>query len=489
MSNGTNRKPLMATKAIEKPRGTKTKEIKFKYSDGTTEPNIYVEVNAENNFIVYDFIVRGSFLQLNGHDIGDTKRRDNKTLKIAKQERDRLKLEKEQIKSDRKRGIYTVVNPPRSISFYDFAIEYYKKKQKEADLKDKTVQDNLQRLVNHTSNKAARVLDGFSKGIPCGINEVFIANITAEMLDTLIYNSTALDSLSTRKKNTIIRQIKAIFRDAVSSCNLQHNPAEHLKLFKETRYERLKDDAKFTVSAEEVELLRYAILNRKGSSTLQNTMYSDSFYFLFKTGLRIGELLGLRFKDIDFNRNEINLTEQLQNSQIQPLKNNSSIRRIPLNSGCLQIIGEHREHFKKSKDFSDEWFIFGGDKLDKNRTYKILIPQKNIREKTRHYKTVHLNRPIYKNSISRALEWSYLYLEENDIQSFNYHITPHGFRHSYASTLISRGVSIAKVSKLLGHSNLWITIQTYLHAIPADDIHTLDILNEDKDKFQLIQIQ
>lgn len=473
----------MATKAIDKPKGVKTKEIRFKYSDGSTEPNIWVEVDVNDNSVVYDFIVRGNFLKLNSDEIGDTKRRDKKTLQIAKLTRERLIAEKEQIKADRKRGIYTVQRPPREIKFLDFAKEYYAKKQRELDLKDKSVKDNLQRFVNHTGDKA-RVLEGENKGMPCGINKKMIYKITPAILDTLVYNSTPLNTLSSKKKNAVIRQIKAVFDNAMSVCNLTVNPAEHLRLYKETREERNRKEAEKVVSEEQMELLSSVIKYRKKSPSLLNSMYEDAFYFLFKTGLRISEFRGLRFKDIDYDSKEIVLNEQLQNGQRESLKNDSSKRRIPLNDGCLEIIEAHRKLFENSKKFSDDWYIFGGDEIDESHGIRIELPKRNSRDKTKRYITVYANPPLGKNGVERALAWSYDYIEKNGIYSFDYRISPHGFRHSYASVLISKGVNIAKVSKLLGHATVEQTIKTYLHMIPEDDVKAIEVLNADMRHFR-----
>jgi integrase len=49
------------------------------------------------------------------------------------------------------------------------------------------------------------------------------------------------------------------------------------------------------------------------------------------------------------------------------------------------------------------------------------------------------------------------------------HATPHSTRHTYASRLLTAGVPIARVSKLLGHSSIQVTERVYAHLI--DDAH------------------
>lgn len=45
----------------------------------------------------------------------------------------------------------------------------------------------------------------------------------------------------------------------------------------------------------------------------------------------------------------------------------------------------------------------------------------------------------------------------------------HALRHTFASTLLSRGVSVKAVADWLGHANATITLTTYAHLMPADE--------------------
>jgi site-specific recombinase XerD len=45
------------------------------------------------------------------------------------------------------------------------------------------------------------------------------------------------------------------------------------------------------------------------------------------------------------------------------------------------------------------------------------------------------------------------------------HVTLHGLRHTYASTLIMLGREVAQVSKYLGHSDIYVTMTIYTHFI------------------------
>jgi integrase len=57
-------------------------------------------------------------------------------------------------------------------------------------------------------------------------------------------------------------------------------------------------------------------------------------------------------------------------------------------------------------------------------------------------------------------------------------ITPHGMRHSYASALLTAGVPIQEVSKLLGHSDPSVTLRIYAHVLPESEKDTAKKLDE-----------
>ena len=49
------------------------------------------------------------------------------------------------------------------------------------------------------------------------------------------------------------------------------------------------------------------------------------------------------------------------------------------------------------------------------------------------------------------------------------HITVHGLRHMFATSLLEQGVSIAKISGMLGHSSVHTTFEFYLDVMDADE--------------------
>ena len=56
-------------------------------------------------------------------------------------------------------------------------------------------------------------------------------------------------------------------------------------------------------------------------------------------------------------------------------------------------------------------------------------------------------------------------------------VTSHGFRHFFASALISGGASVKQVQTVLGHASAVITLRTYAHLWPGDEDRTRDVMD------------
>ena len=98
-------------------------------------------------------------------------------------------------------------------------------------------------------------------------------------------------------------------------------------------------------------------------------------------------------------------------------------------------------------------------KTKKGRPVPIPASVVELLHKRRH--ELSLKRPFQIASPHR------LFKKLREFASLDQHITIHGLRHTYATKLLRQGVPIAKISKLLGHSNIEITMR-YLHILDAE---------------------
>lgn len=168
---------------------------------------------------------------------------------------------------------------------------------------------------------------------------------------------------------------------------------------------------------------------RKVIPDLEWQVFFDCLYYL---GLRQGELQALTWSDIDFDKKEVKINKTLttkikgENWTISTPKTKNSIRTLPLPEKVYNGLKMMLKKALGFKYFKYDMFVFG-----------MIQPFKetNIQK--------HKNKYCDLANLKR--------------------IRIHDFRHSCASLLISKGASIALVSKYLGHGSIKMTLDTYTH--------------------------
>lgn len=148
----------------------------------------------------------------------------------------------------------------------------------------------------------------------------------------------------------------------------------------------------------------------------------------FYTGARTGELLGLKWSNVNFENYTIKIDNQFTGGFEQTPKTKSSIRIIDMLPTCENYL---REQFKITGNFE----------------YCFL---------NQHYKP-------FKTSTSLFSIWKKLLFELNlEYRSF------YQSRHTFASNMLSNGENALWVSQILGHKSLDITLQKYSKYIKKD---------------------
>lgn len=172
--------------------------------------------------------------------------------------------------------------------------------------------------------------------------------------------------------------------------------------------------------------------------------YPDPLYPIFRilafTGLRKGELLGLRWKDIDFRNKTLSVKQTLATVEnwrleFQVPKTEKSLRTISLDDETLQII-------KRWQLKQKELFLQFGIKALKKGDQLLFTTEEN--------------KPYYLDFINHNLK---LIVKEHNLK----YITPHGFRHTHCSLLFESGASLKEVQVRLGHTDIKTTMDIYAH--------------------------
>jgi integrase len=155
-------------------------------------------------------------------------------------------------------------------------------------------------------------------------------------------------------------------------------------------------------------------------------------------GLRQGEILGLRWKDIDFEKGIIYIRQIVtQSGEIKAgAKNNTSIRSITIPNNLLNELKLHRKLIEREKSNCNIKYR-ENDLILPTRHCAPMIPR-NFRKE--FYKlTDHLNLP---------------------------RIRFHDTRHTHATLLIQQNVNVKLIADRLGHVNIQTTLNTYSHVLP-----------------------
>lgn len=178
--------------------------------------------------------------------------------------------------------------------------------------------------------------------------------------------------------------------------------------------------------------------------------YYDEYVILLETGMRVSELAGLTFKDIDFENRKIVVSHQLQRTKlgdkghseyyIEETKTENGIRYIPMSDkvyASLKNIIRNRKKLKKEVIIDGyTGFLF----LDKNDNPKVAMH--------------------FEHQMKRALD---KYNREHPDKRLP-KITPHVFRHTFCTNLANAGMPPKSLEYVMGHGDISTTMNVYTHA-------------------------
>lgn len=161
------------------------------------------------------------------------------------------------------------------------------------------------------------------------------------------------------------------------------------------------------------------------------------------TGCRLGEVLALQWKDIDFEVGVIRVSKSVAWINNQPVihepKTKNSVRIVPL-------LGPLRDVLKDRIGKPDE-YILGGEKPLTGTSYQ--------RRWQYYCKGAGLAEGIEKTRIQNGKRIRYMFWKPL--------VTAHQFRHEFASALYEAGVGEMEAQKILGHADISTTRKVYTH--------------------------
>ncbi|OAS17459.1 tyrosine-type recombinase/integrase [Paenibacillus oryzisoli] len=278
------------------------------------------------------------------------------------------------------------------------------------------------------------------KKLKCYLARIKMKDITTGMyqniLNALKFAGSADSSLS-----GIHATGSMIFKKAVEKGIIKRDPTEYAELPKtQQTVEELEREEKLPKFLEKNELRTFL------KTAIEDGLDRDYpiFITLAYTGMRVGELCALKWKDIDFNEHTISITKtvyhgdgNVKDYKLLTPKTIKSIRIIEVESAVIAELDKHRSwqkliRMKHRNKYYDNDFVFA------NASRYPGYPEISINVRDR---------------MKRLLKLSNL----------NESLTPHSLRHTHTSLLAEAGVALETIMDRLGHNNDSVTKSVYLH--------------------------
>ncbi len=225
-------------------------------------------------------------------------------------------------------------------------------------------------------------------------------------------------------------RVVAVFRAAVRDRVITTSPCVGIRLPSKPPASMLE-----VLSTEQVHTLADAIAPRYAALVLTAA----------GTGLRPGELFGLRAGRVDFLRRTVRVDQQVARLSgggvgLAPLKTQASYRSIPLPQTVADAIAAHMAR----------WPPEGNTNVIFTNAHGLLIQEHPFSAAWNTAKR-----------IAGTPDWA----------------TPHDLRHYYASVLIRSGASVKVLQARLGHASAKTTLDVYAHLFPDEEDRTRDALD------------
>jgi integrase len=265
-----------------------------------------------------------------------------------------------------------------------------------------------------------------------------INEITSRMISDFVSQKVKAGIRSATARN-IKHCLSAIMRHAVNPDELlQSNPARGVPIPKPEDEQQAKEQDPFTWADRD-----------KIEKTFMESFpgYHPLVFLGFRTGLRIGEIIGLQWQDVDFFQKLILVQRNITRGKTTTPKSRSGRRYVRMTSQLAEVLRRHKIYMaertlKQGWKSMPEWVFTNEDG-----------------------KPVNYGNFLFR-TWNKAMEKSGMHRR-----------SPHDMRHTYATLRLSKGDSLAEVSKEMGHYSPEITYKTYYKWLPKESRSDIDELD------------
>ncbi len=279
---------------------------------------------------------------------------------------------------------------------------------------------------------------GYKTKIRCyikpAIGDILLKSLKTEHIQKMVNDMNT--TLSPKNIRDTFNNVNAAMKKAVKLRLIPYNPCEAVELPKLKKYH---------ASVYPPDMIQKLL------DTASETDMFLAVFLLVMVGLRRGELLALRWSDIDFRNKVIKVRSNMVNGEngciIKAPKSEAGIRDIHVGEDVIAILKQARTQYVA--DACDYGIGF--------QNLNFVIHQKD-------------GSPIKPDSMTQ--KWQ-RFLKTHKLPK----IRLHDLRHSNATALIQAGVNPRVVQQRLGHSDVNITLNTYTHVLPEMDVEAAEKLD------------
>jgi len=309
----------------------------------------------------------------------------------------------------------------RMFTYTDMIVAEYAQRWLDKKRKDLA----LKTVSNYTSKLNLHILPG--------LGGIKMKNLSPMNFLDLYDDLRNKKGLSGKTVNVIHKVIHSMLSDAVRWELIEYNPLSKVKA---PKFESKKNNY---LSIDETKKLLY-LIDYHG----EKTKYKLALHLALFCGLRRGEIMGLEWRDIDFETNvfRVERTSQYITGKgiiTKSPKNETSTRVVHFGDNIKELLLRQKDELKELSEVIPGW----------EATDRILAAE--------------TGGPMFPDSVSK---WFKRFLKRHD---FPKRITFHGLRHTSATIMIFNDIDLQTIATRLGHSDATTTLKVYSHQVKKAD--------------------
>ncbi len=324
----------------------------------------------------------------------------------------------EEVKYQIRHGIYCKPNEETVNSWFEIWMETYK---------ENTVKKSTIQTYRQTYDEFIRPAMGKRK----------VNDIKSQTIQRFINDLYSKGYSQTRVKIVYVILL-GMYKQAQVNGLVIVNPVDAVML---PKYQKKRAEDHRVMTAQEQQAFLEAAAGSK---------YYDFYLLALTTGMRINEVLALQWSDIDFSKKQISVNGTLFYQRggagriIEPPKTESSRRTIPMLEVTETTLHERR---KKQLQYK---MMLGADWKEEAQLPNMVM--------------THDEGGVYWDTDIRV-DMKRIICELQKEMDFE-PITPHTFRHTFATRCVENGMPLQVLKTILGHSSLAMTADLYSHVLP-----------------------